>query len=86
LSLYREQADDVVLCDLFLPDQTGVETLRQLRAEFPNAKVVLLAPPGTDSLQALADAAPLGALATLGKPVSPDFLTLTLNALLGRRE
>ena len=42
VSLYRQHRPDVTLMDLRLPDQTGIETSRQIRAEFPDAKILVL--------------------------------------------
>ena len=42
IELYREHQPDVMLMDYHLPDQSGVETLKAIRAEFPNARVLIL--------------------------------------------
>ncbi len=42
IQLYREHRPDVVLMDYHLPDQSGVETLKAIRAEFPEARVIIL--------------------------------------------
>lgn len=39
---YREFMPDVTLLDLRLPDMSGVDVLIQIRADFPDARVVLL--------------------------------------------
>ncbi len=40
--LYREHHPDVTLMDLRLPDQSGIETTRQIRRECPDAKILVL--------------------------------------------
>lgn len=40
--LHREHRPDVTLMDLRLPDQTGIETTRQIRNEWPEAKILVL--------------------------------------------
>ncbi len=40
--LFREHRPDVTLMDLRLPDQNGIETTRQIRSEFPDAKILVL--------------------------------------------
>jgi DNA-binding NarL/FixJ family response regulator len=40
--LFREQLPDVTLMDLRLPDQSGIETTRQIRHEFPEARILVL--------------------------------------------
>jgi two-component system NarL family response regulator len=39
---YREHKPDVVTMDYHLPDKSGVETLEAIRAEFPDARVLML--------------------------------------------
>jgi DNA-binding NarL/FixJ family response regulator len=39
---FREQRPDVTLLDLRLPDMNGVDALLSIRAEFPEARVVML--------------------------------------------
>lgn len=40
--LHRQYRPDVTLMDLRLPDQTGIETTRQIRRECPDAKILVL--------------------------------------------
>lgn len=40
--LYRELRPDVTLMDMRLPDIHGVEALASIRAEFPNARVIMI--------------------------------------------
>ncbi|MEI8038656.1 MAG: response regulator transcription factor [Verrucomicrobiota bacterium] len=42
LLLWREHRPDVTLLDLSLTGRDGIETLRRLRAEFPEARVLML--------------------------------------------
>jgi DNA-binding NarL/FixJ family response regulator len=39
---YRKHKPDVTLMDLRLPDQNGIETMIAIRAEFPEARVIML--------------------------------------------
>jgi DNA-binding NarL/FixJ family response regulator len=39
---YRSVRPDVTLMDLRLPDMTGLEVIRAIKAEFPNAKIIVL--------------------------------------------
>lgn len=40
--LFRAHRPDVTLMDLRLPDQTGEQTTRQIRADFPDARIIAL--------------------------------------------
>ncbi len=42
LRLYRQHRPDVTLMDLRLPDKSGIETTRDIRGEFPGAKIIAL--------------------------------------------
>jgi DNA-binding NarL/FixJ family response regulator len=42
LEQFRQHRPDVTLMDLRLPDMNGVDALRAIRAEFPEARVVML--------------------------------------------
>jgi DNA-binding NarL/FixJ family response regulator len=42
IRLYRQFRPDVTLMDLRLPDQNGIETTREIRSEFPAAKIIAL--------------------------------------------
>lgn len=39
---YREHQPDVTLMDLSMPDLSGIDALRAIRAEFPDARVIVL--------------------------------------------
>ena len=40
--LLREEACEVVILDIGLPDKNGLEVLKELRAEFPQVKILIL--------------------------------------------
>ena len=42
IRLYREHRPDVTLMDLRLPDWSGIDTLIAIRAEFPEARIIVL--------------------------------------------
>src|ERR687897_1860095 len=39
---FRQQQPDVTLMDLRLPDMSGIDALIAIRAEFPDARVIML--------------------------------------------
>src|SRR5215470_6514862 len=39
---FRQYAPDVTLMDLRLPDMSGIEAMKAIRAEFPEARVIIL--------------------------------------------
>ena len=42
LERFREHRPDVTLMDLRLPDMSGIDAMRAIRAEFPDARIVML--------------------------------------------
>ncbi len=42
VSMFREKRPDLLLMDINMPMKTGDEALKEIRAEFPDARVVML--------------------------------------------
>src|ERR1044072_5894011 len=42
IELFRQHRPDVTLMDLRMPDMSGIEAIAAIRAEFPNARIVVL--------------------------------------------
>ncbi len=75
---------DMVITDLFMPRQTGPQTIRRLRARNSNIKFLLLSGGGHDVLDVQAAAHQCGADAALLKPFDPDELIEAVTALLAK--
>ena len=78
----RYQADqaDLVITDIFMPDQDGVETIMQFRHLFPEVPIIAMA--GNPEGGMLAVAQRLGAVAVLKKPFdNQELLNAVENAL-----
>ncbi len=76
----QEGKVDLIITDLVMPEQEGVETIRQLRETHPQIKVVAMS--GAFGGRLLNTASLLGAQATLMKPVSPATLLQVIQDLL----
>jgi two-component system, chemotaxis family, chemotaxis protein CheY len=67
----RQQAADLVFCDLFMPGKDGLEVIQELRRDFPGVKVIAMSGGGYSGTMALLDVArQLGAVEALSKPFS----------------
>ncbi|TWH65008.1 DNA-binding response OmpR family regulator [Azomonas agilis] len=79
-----EQQPEVVILDVMLPDGSGLELLRQLRALYPELPVLMLSARGEplDRILGLE----LGADDYLSKPCDPRELTARLRAILRRTQ
>jgi CheY-like chemotaxis protein len=78
----REGRVDLVLTDIVMPDQEGVETITQLRREFPEVKVVAMSGAANGAYLKICQL--LGASAVLRKPFSPHCLIETIRGVLNR--
>lgn len=70
LKLFREEPADLVITDIFMPEKEGLETIRELKKEFPGVKIIAMLG-GTSRVEgfsALPLAEKLGATGTLVKP------------------
>jgi two-component system NarL family response regulator len=84
LALYREHRPDVTLMDLRLPGLSGTETAHRLRAEFPEARIVMISTYACD--EEIYGALQAGALAYLVKSVQREELTRAVRkAAAGQR-
>lgn len=71
LKLYRKQPADLVITDLIMPEKEGVETIMELRNQFPEARIIAIS--GGERVGGrnyLPIAARLGARRTIAKPFS----------------
>lgn len=72
---------DVVITDILMPEQDGIETIMYLRREAPQTKVITIS--GSENELFLADARGLGAMAVLAKPFTPNDLLRLVSSVLG---
>lgn len=76
LQQYRQVQTDLVIMDILMPDQDGLESIATLRREFPKVKIIAITG-GTDMigiLNFLDVAKMLGANRTLQKPFEMQAL------------
>jgi DNA-binding NtrC family response regulator len=76
LEAFTSHMPDLVLLDLQLPDQTGVDVLRQIREIDPHAVVIMVTAHG--GVQEAVAAFKLGVFDYLAKPLDFDALGVTL--------
>ncbi len=72
----EREAVDLVITDLVMPEQEGIETVRLLHEQRPDLPVIAISGAFGGSL--LRAAAMLGASATLAKPIAPEELLSTV--------
>ncbi len=73
LKQYKAIPTDLVITDLFMPEQEVLETIKQLRLEFPDIRIIAISGrPMAGTMLSVAQR--LGATAVLPKPFLPDEL------------
>lgn len=81
----RREPAALVITDIFMPEQDGIETIAALHAEFPDLKVIAVSGGGKASSADgyLRTALAIGADAVLSKPFDQHELLATVRDLLG---
>ena len=75
LWLFRETRPDLAIVDLFMPEKEGIETIVDMRAANPDAKIIAMSGGGRFGTTGLLDGVTdLGATATLAKPFRREGL------------
>jgi PAS domain S-box-containing protein len=78
----RRSSFDLILTDLVMPEQEGIETIRALRKEKPSIRIIAIS--GKFDKPYLRMAETLGADAVMPKPISPQALVARVGELLSR--
>lgn len=83
LRLQRESGADVMLTDLIMPEQEGLETIQAFRRQFPHVNIIAMSGGGRYNLtDFLATARLFGAKRTLVKPFAKEALLAAVQAVL----
>lgn len=83
LRLYKEGRFDLVITDIIMPDQEGIETIRAIRKQGGDAKIIAMSGGGlVDPLGYLSMARKLGADRIFEKPLDFDDLLAAMSQLL----
>ena len=79
LSRVEQEAPDLILTDLKLPTQSGVELLRQAKSLFPRTEIAIMT--GHGSIESAVDAMKLGAYDYIEKPFRVEKMRLLLQRM-----
>ncbi|MDY6987587.1 MAG: response regulator [Thermodesulfobacteriota bacterium] len=83
IRLYRQDPADLVITDLIMPEKEGLETIRELRRDFPHVKILAISGGGRVSPdEYLHMAKSFGAKRTLAKPFDPKELLEVVHELI----
>jgi len=82
LEMQRAHPADIVVTDIFMPEKEGIETIQDLRREFPEAKIIAMT--GRESLtdyDVFQVARELGVVKTFKKPFKLDDLVAAVEEI-----
>lgn len=80
-NLYNSEKPDLVIMDITMPNKTGIEALRDIKAADPSAKIIMCSAMGQEAM--VVEAIKLGALDFIVKPFKPDRIIQAVSKVLG---
>ncbi len=80
-SLFEAEKPDLVIMDITMPNKTGIEALRDIKAADSSAKVIMCSAMGQEAM--VVEAIKLGALDFIVKPFKPDRIIQAVSKALG---
>lgn len=87
MELYRENPTDLIILDIFMPWKEGLETIMELRRDFPESKILAISGGGKMGYyDYLAKARRLGAQKSLTKPFERQEMLEVIEELLAQGE
>lgn len=83
LRLLQTERIDVIVCDMFMPGQDGIQTIQALRRDFPQLKIIAVSGGGySGAIDVLRMARLIGATEVLSKPYSRGALFEAINRVM----
>lgn len=83
MKVLREEPIDIVITDIVMPEKEGLETIKELRREFPEVKIIAMSGGGRiGPRNYLSIAKALGAQRTFEKPIDNDEIKQAIQELL----
>ncbi len=91
LAVFKNERPDLSIVDIFMPAKDGIDTIREIRRDFPQARIIAVSAgwrlPNLEvrwplwDFDVLADARAVGADAALPKPIVAEALLAVVNGL-----
>ena len=80
VSMYKELHPDIVTMDITMPEMSGIEALKAIKAYDPQAKVIMVSAMGQEGM--VKEAIISGAKTFIVKPFKEEFLYQTISKVL----
>ena len=83
MAMFRSEQPDLVITDIIMPEQEGIQTINEMRKAKPDAKIIAISGSGRiGNVDFLKMARSLGAMDIVSKPFNADeLLTIVENCL-----
>lgn len=86
IDYYRNSPTELVIIDLFMPEKEGIETIRELKKDFPESKIIAISGGGRKGIfHILETAKMIGADRALSKPFDPPELFDIIKEMLEKQ-
>ncbi len=82
VTAYREQQTDLVITDIQMPKKDGLEVIRELRRDFPTAKIIAMSGAFESKPDLMNSVRDLGAARSLSKPLDVEEMLSTIDKML----
>lgn len=83
MKIQREHPADLIITDIIRPEKEGIETIKELRRNFQDVKIITMSRVGRiDSEKYFQIAKTLGAIKSIAKPIYRSELLKTVQELL----
>lgn len=79
-NMYEEEKPDLIIMDITMPNKTGIDALRDIKAMDPDSKIIMCSAMGQESM--VVEAIKLGALDFIVKPFKPERILQIVNKIL----
>ena len=83
IQVMEEQAFDVILLDIRMPNLDGMEVLKTIKQRWPESEVVVIT--GYPTIESAKEAVRLGAHNYIAKPVGPDEVIKAANDAMNQK-
>lgn len=83
LRMMAQEPFDLVITDIFMPEKEGMETIIEIKRDYPAVKILAMSGGNSQGCDYLPMTRPLGADACLNKPFSNEDMIRIANGLLG---
>lgn len=82
-AMFRQEPADLIITDIFMPEMGGIETIHEIRRDFPQVKIIAISGGARGgSFDFLPVAESFGARRTLKKPFARDELLKAVREVL----